>query len=199
MTTSLFDQDVDHGPDPDERRAVRRAVLGGVLHSHRVSQGWSVNDAASAASIAPMTWRRLEEGLDVRRRSLTALDGLLGLPLGTTSRALDDDLAMVAFASAAGDVFTGMDTTDSAAYLDELAERFRSGTVGSRATVRVTAATRYRSGSLGGLTATAGKPPASDLVLAAELVESIWTRPTITPTLQAAVDAVLAAMPELQR
>jgi len=105
---SLFDDpDLRHGPDPAERRAVRRQVLGGILRLIRGRNAWSVNDAASAASIAPMTWRRLEDGLDVRKRTLTALDSLLGQPFGTVRRALDDDLVMVSL--------TGLAEVDTAA------------------------------------------------------------------------------------
>lgn len=74
--------------------AERRFMLARALQSTRASNGWSVNDAASKASIAPMTWRRLEEGLDVRQGTLVALDELLNQPRGTVVRALAADQVM---------------------------------------------------------------------------------------------------------
>lgn len=131
-TTTLFDDhDMDQGPDPGVRRAVRRAVLGGVLHLIRAARGWNVNDAASQAGMAPMTWRRLEDGLDVRRRSLAAVDHLLDEPLGTAQRALDDDLLMLSLAGKHGVDVTAAGPIGAADFLDQLAERFRTGTVSS--------------------------------------------------------------------
>ncbi|MGD9530540.1 MAG: helix-turn-helix domain-containing protein, partial [Pseudonocardia sp.] len=129
---SLFDDpDLDHGPDLAERRTVRRQVLAGILRVIRGRNDWSVNDAASAASIAPMTWRRLEDGLDVRKRTLTALDSLLGQPFGTVRRALDDDLVMVSLTGLADVDASTVAPEDAGAFLDALAERFRTGTVDS--------------------------------------------------------------------
>ncbi|MEU7817075.1 helix-turn-helix domain-containing protein, partial [Pseudonocardia sp. NPDC049154] len=125
---TLFDDpDVDR-PDPAERKNVRRHVLGGLVQIIRARRGWSVNDAASAASVAPMTWRRVEDGLDVRQRTLTALDGLLGVQFGTVKRALDDDLVMLELVDLV-DIGVGMDEAlaDPAGTLAALAERFRTG------------------------------------------------------------------------
>lgn len=104
MTTTLFaDDDVTHASDdPGVRRATRRLALGGALQLIRARQGWNVNEAASRASIAPMTWRRLEDGMPVRERSHAALDQILGLPFGTVKRALNDDLLMVEIVKLAG-------------------------------------------------------------------------------------------------
>lgn len=127
-TQTLFDDPTaEQGPDPAVRRAVRRAVLGGVLQLVRGTRGWAVNDAASHAGIAPMTWRRLEEGLDVRRRSLAALDHLLGEPVGGVQRALDDDLVMLALAGRYGVDVNAVGPADAADCLNHLAERFRTG------------------------------------------------------------------------
>lgn len=204
---SLFDDpDVTTRPDPAERRAVRRHVLGGILQVIRARRAWSVNDGASHAGIAPMTWRRVEEGLDVRQRTLTALDGLLGQPFGTVRRALDDDLAMVQLVRFADIDTEGVDVADPAGFLAALAERFRSGTAPAVLASDVTAHSRPRDraierhsravspetlASLAGIV-----PPMSDLTRAAELVERI-TRRTLTPALENAVAAILAAMPDL--
>lgn len=229
---TLFD-DPDSGarPDPAVRRAVRRQVLGGVLHVIRSRKAWSVNDAASQAGIAPMTWRRVEEGLEVRARTLTALDGLLGQPFGTVRRALDDDAEMRRLAKMA-DVLPldddGMSAGSTAEWLDQLAERFRSGTVsdaGSGPVRRYGSRPAAARAALGGLRARVGDPvsvatvgpdvlrgavdrgviaslaalpipPVSDLTRAAQLVDHI-TRRQLTPALENAVAAILAAMPDL--
>lgn len=90
---SLFEGAVDQ--DATEHRQTRRMALGGALQLIRLRNGWNVNDAASRAGIAPMTWRRLEDGQNVRANSHAAVDKLLGLPFGTVKRSLNDDLLMV--------------------------------------------------------------------------------------------------------
>lgn len=207
--TSLFDEpDADTRPDPAERRAVRRQVLAWVLRTIRARRGWNVNDAASAAGIAPMTWRRLEDALDVRTRTLTALDTLLGQPFGTVRLALDDDATMVAVAGLAEGKVSSVQMDDAAGYLDELAERYRSGashtvTVSGRATVNpppprawpaVDDATRQA------LAAAALHVPAvrpTDLELVNRLVEQL-TRSTVqTSAVRALIQAAAAAVPDL--
>lgn len=224
---SLFDDhDMTTGPDLVKRQAVRRQVLGGILQVIRARNSWSVSDAAAAASIAPMTWRRLEEGLDVRQRTLTALDGLLGQPFGTVRRALDDDGVMTNLVGLTELDTPPVDPADVEGFLDELAERFRTGSVRhvtTRATVAAGASAFARamqnrgaaSANLGGLTASAGglSPEReremlaqlaaasvanypSAITLAAQLVDRI-TRETMTPAIENAVAAILAAMPDL--
>ncbi|QJY51232.1 hypothetical protein [Pseudonocardia broussonetiae] len=222
-------------PDPAERRAVRRLVLAGMLQSIRARNGWSVNDAASRASIAPMTWRRLEDGLDVRRRSLTAVDGLLEQPFGTVSRALNDDLVMVELLRLDRDDVDAVAPETSASYLDALAERQRSGSTGGVHHYRsvtdhigVTGSAASAVANLGALRAQAGggtvaraaaelgalqagTPSVENLLAglaafstpnpgpvsqAAMLVDLITRRP-MTPALENAVAAILAAMPDL--
>lgn len=130
MGETLFDDDdVVLGADPVVRRQVRRAVLAGLLQVVRAQRGWSTNDAASAAKIAPMTWRRLEESNGVRQRSLAAVDGLLGLELGTVVRALEDDLQMVDLVGRIGLDVSTVSPASAGEFLDNLAERFRTGTV----------------------------------------------------------------------
>lgn len=215
--TLFDDDDVDQRPDPAVRQAVRRLVLGGILQVVRTRNAWSVNDAASAASIAPMTWRRVEEGLDVRKRTLTALDELLKQPFGTVRRALDDDLAMVALTQLADVDISEVSPTTAADFLDALAERFRTGTAVEVYRHDVNPLTReytirHAAGTVGinmrglGVTQVPGArpayrvripgPPVSDLTRAAELVDHISRRAT-TPALERAVKALLAAMPDL--
>jgi hypothetical protein len=107
MTAALFEEDVD---TEAERRQIRQLALGGALQLIRGRRAWSVNDAAQHAGLAPMTWRRIEDGLSVRAASHTAVDRLLDLPFGTTRRALNDDLMMVDIVK-----LTGTDTRHVAA------------------------------------------------------------------------------------
>lgn len=128
MTNTLFkDDDVTHASDdPGVQRAIRRLALGGVLQLLRVRRGWKVNEAASRASIAPMTWRRLEDGMPVRQRSHAALDQLLDLPFGSIKRALNDNLLMVDIVKLVG-VDTRHVAADSAAdFLREFGEQTRT-------------------------------------------------------------------------
>lgn len=168
--TLFDDHDVDHRPDQAHRRAVRRHVLAAVLSTWRAERGWSVNDAASKASIAPMTWRRMEQGLDVRRRTLTALDGVLGQPLGTVTRALNDDYLMVSLAGQSAVIAPSDLDDDPAVVLDRVAAR-QNGTHHRRQvvetvgiaseeavgtpTVRVHPATATGAGTAGDVTAAA--------------------------------------------
>lgn len=166
---------INQQPDPRERARVRRTVLGGVLHVVRVRRGWSVNDAAAAATLAPMTLRRVESGLAVRRRSLAALDGMLDQPAGTVERALADDVAMLALARLVVDERPD-DPADVGALLDQLAERFRSGTITSRPSPTL--------------------PVVSELVAAAALLDRLVQHPP-TPAIDHAIDAIVKAMPDL--
>lgn len=195
----IDDQDMDHRPDPTERRTVRRLVLAGVLQGYRNGNGWSVNDAASKASMAPMTWRRLEEGLDVRRRAQSSVDSLLGLPFGTIARALNDDALMIELVMSHGnDVVDARKAKDPASFLDMLAERARSGS----APVHHYRTITDHAPAVDSVTASVSRvsaqvtPPISDLTRAAQLVDQI-TRRTLTPALENAVAAILAAMPDL--
>lgn len=102
-------------------RTVRAVALGGALTLFRQARGWSVNDAAREADLAPMTWRRIENGQTVRDNSLVAVDTLLGLEQGTTRRALADDRLMRGVIQAA----TGQDVT-AAGGLASFAEQTRT-------------------------------------------------------------------------
>jgi transcriptional regulator with XRE-family HTH domain len=188
MDGTLFDQDVDR-PDPEIRSAVRRAVLGGVVKVWRTRKGWSVNDSAAASGMAPMTWRRVEQGMTVRRHAETQIDKLLGQPFGTIRRALDDDPAMVSLSGIAVDAGV---VDDPAAYLDELAERFRSGTVPNG----ITAATRPPSRPIVPAVPVVSAANTADVVLASELVAHMVRGP-LTEAMTNAIASVLAALPDM--
>lgn len=128
MTTALFDNpDVTHAADHEAQRAVRRLALGGVLQLIRARNKWKVADAASHASIASMTWRRVEDGMPVRERSHAALDRLLDLPFGSVKRALNDDLLMVDIVRLAGVDARHVAADNAADFLARFADQMRTG------------------------------------------------------------------------
>lgn len=76
-----------------DTRAVnaRRAALGAAVLQLRTRRRWSVNEAAAATRIAPMTWRRIEAGMPIRSRSMLALARILELPPATVAAAFQGD------------------------------------------------------------------------------------------------------------
>lgn len=164
--------------DAGKRATVRRQALGGALRLLRSHRRWSVQDAAAATGIAPMTWRRVEHGLDVRERTHTALDGLLGRGPGVVARALADDVLMVELVGALGVVVVdGVEDRDAAAFLATFVARLAAGGVDTRPMVRVDGMT--------------------ELELATRLVESLRTGPPLTERTDALIRAALQAMPDL--
>jgi len=128
--TTLFDDHDTANLTAAERRTIRRRALGGALAFVRTGRRWTVNDAASAAGLAPMTWRRLEDGLEVRQRSHSAVDNLLGLPFGTVKRALADDVLMVDLVAATGAVERAtVPDHEAGTFLASYADRVTTGTV----------------------------------------------------------------------
>jgi len=218
MTTTLFDDhENDHRPDPEQRRAARQLALGGVLQYLRAKNVWSVNDAASHAGIAPMTWRRLEDGLDVRQRTHVAIDKLLHAPFGTVKRALGDDWLMYHFLRDHGPelhLISDLDDVTPANVADFLlhfAEDVRGmsprqsanpsmtskWTLGPKATLKHVDATRQEvETALAALSQhiPAGRP--TNLELATQLVERMTALPP-TAAIDEAVHAILKAMPDL--
>jgi hypothetical protein len=122
MTAALFEEDVD---TEAERRQIRQLALGGALQLIRGRRAWSVNDAAQHAGLAPMTWRRIEDGLTVRAASHTAVDRLLELPFGTVRRALNDDLMMVDIVKLTGTDVRHVATDNAAEFLADFARTTR--------------------------------------------------------------------------
>lgn len=112
--------------DPQYRRGMRSLALGGVLQLLRTRENWSVETAAQRAGIGHMTWRRAEDGFTVRRRTYAALDAVLGLPLGTVSRALNDDRLMVELASLVIDT-SNVRADQAATFVETFAQQTLSG------------------------------------------------------------------------
>lgn len=208
MTASLFDdhepQDETHKPDPEMSRAVRQLALGGALQMIRAKNVWSVSDAASKASIAPMTWRRMEDGLDVRQRTHVAIDRLLELPFGSVKRALADDFLMVQVLGATGVETSYVSEATAPQFLASFADRTRA--VNSRPVrepfwiTRLTSNPQQSNSDLEKALAALAHhvPPVapSNLELATQLVERL-TALQPTAAIDDAVHAILKAMPDL--
>lgn len=69
--------------------------FGEVIKRERARRGWSAEDAARRAGVAPKTWQRLEDGKPVRNKTFESVDGLFGLPPGTAVRVWQDGVAGV--------------------------------------------------------------------------------------------------------
>lgn len=212
MTSSLFDDPgmTHRGEDPVDHRAVRRLALGGALQLVRTRNGWNVTQAASHAGLAPMTVRRVEDGLPVRERSYAALDRLLDLSFGTVKRALADDMLMVEVVKLAG-VDTRRVAADNAAeFLAEFGEQTRTDSPrqnrvlghqwSDRSAARrpgpwpaVDDATRRALAEM-----SQHVPPnrPTDLQLVQQMVDQL-TRQPVTPAIDELVQVALKAMPDL--
>lgn len=211
MTAGLFDDPSLYAAATDQQRGQMRALaLGGVLQTLRAGKGWSVEQAAVHAGLGHMTWRRMEDGFNVRAKTYAAVDTLFDLPFGTVRRALNDDLLMVQLIAGVG-VDTGEVTTASApAFVDTFARQTLSraarqtvkaraegvardvGRVRRLASTEDTAAVTTSGAS--GLTV-AGRP-LSDVEAVANVLDRL-TRRAMTPRLERAVRALLDAMPDL--
>jgi transcriptional regulator with XRE-family HTH domain len=64
--------------------------IGEIIREERIARDLTAEEAARRAKVAYKTWQRIEHGWPVRGRSLSGVDRLFGLPLGTTLRARDD-------------------------------------------------------------------------------------------------------------
>lgn len=146
-----------------------------------------------------MTLRRVEDGHSVRAATYTALEGMLGLPFGRIRTALGDDERMVELLDRLGIGFA-----PTAAHPAEQVASFAMAVLDQES---VKPATRARLSTLGIRDALRGNegavsgdlrpaPADSDFRLATGLVERIARRPH-SPKLDAAVDALLDALPEL--
>lgn len=213
MTTLFDDTEVTH--DATEHRAVRRLALGGAIQLVRTRNGWNVTEAAANAGLAPMTWRRVEDGLDVRERSHAALDRVLKVAFGTVKRALADDVQMLELLK-----LTGVDTrhvaSDNAAeFLEAFAEQTRTGSPRQKRMIGPQRSGPVRSGLPGhgpvsswpavdgrtrdALEAMSMHVPAvqpTDLQLVQRMVDQL-TRTAVTPAVRDLIEAALKAMPDL--
>lgn len=159
-------------PDREEdHRRTRRLALGGALQLIRARNRWTVLDAAHHAQLAPMTVRRIEDGLPVRDRSYAALDKLLGLMPGSVKRALADDRVMADFVRAT----TGEDVV---------------GLGGLEAFAGQTRTNSPRQ-------ARAEANPPTELELVNRVIERLTQRAAQTPAIRELVRAAAAALPDL--
>lgn len=208
MESTLFDEtDTDHRPDPAERRRTRLLALGGALQLLRTGRGWNVNDAASAANVAPMTWRRLEEGQAVRRRTHVAVDVLLDQPFGTVERAVADDVLMLNLVAHLGAVDRASVTDDDAGdVLAAYTQRLVTGSTRPVQTGRPSSSPRPGSGwpvvdpaTSAALAALSQHVPAchpTELELVQRTIERLVNLHP-TPAIDALVKAALEALPDL--
>lgn len=184
-TMAMLYDDMDVNDTPERRRQNRRLALGGAVQTFRARQRMNVHAAAAQAGLAPMTLRRVEEGQRVRDASYAQTDDFLGLPVGTTKRALNDDELMVELMRRAG---VDVDAEDNAA---EVVARFAAQTAPAKAHPAVEPHHREA------LAACAQHVPAAATPLdyARELVRSIYG--SEVPELRDVVAAVNRALPDL--
>lgn len=68
-----------------------RLTVGQVVRRERTRRGWSVESAIAACGLGHMTWRRIERGERVQKRSYSGVDHAFGWPAGRTLAAIDAD------------------------------------------------------------------------------------------------------------
>ncbi|WP_409187085.1 helix-turn-helix transcriptional regulator [Amycolatopsis sp. VS8301801F10] len=61
-----------------------RQEFGRAVERARVERGWTADEAARRAGVAPKTWQRIEDGVPVRSLTIAKLDNLFGLPGGVS-------------------------------------------------------------------------------------------------------------------
>lgn len=205
LTAPMNDsQMTQHRPDQDERRVVRRLALGGALQLIRTRHRWNVAAAAAAAGLAPMTWRRVEDGLAVRERTHAVLDGLLELPFGSVKRALADDLRMVEIVTLAGVDTRHVAADNAGEFLAAFAEQTRTGSprqaralshaaAPERPWPAVDADTRR---ALEALSQHVPLVRPTDLEVVQRMIDQL-TRAPVTPAIHDLLGAALKALPDL--
>lgn len=203
MTAGLFDDPSMYAAATDQQRGTMRALaLGGVLQTLRTARGWSVEQAAVHAGLGHMTWRRMEDGFNVRAKTYAAVDTLFELPFGTVKRALNDDLLMVQLIGRVGVDTSEVSTSSAPRFVDTFA----------RQTLSKTAREAVRARAMPGRASSRGAVPdrpeplppplpgnvaaLSDIETAAQLLDRL-TRRRMTPAMDTAVRALLDVMPEL--
>lgn len=171
-----------------DARTIRRLALGGLLQLIRTRDGKNVNTAAAGARLAPMTWRRVEDGLSVRELSLIHVDLWLGVDPGTVKRALQSNAAMTALVGKFAEA-PGIDDTPET-FLARFAAQTRTDSPRQQRVLPSDLALptpRSGNGDAGSLSA---------LELANRLVEQL-ARGEQTDRTRALIAAVSRAMPEL--
>lgn len=178
-------------PPAEDARDVRLLALGGVLQLTRSRHQWTVAEAAAEAQIAPMTWRRVEEGLVVRERTHSALDRMFGLSPGTVKRALADDLVMVDVVKLAGVDARHVAADNAGGFLEDFAAQTLAHTP------RQDRQEGARLKVVGGGAHRELRPPATDLELVNRVVEQLARSRVQTPAVRKLIDAAAAAVPDL--
>ena len=75
---------VDSSDDTPEPGQEFERDFGRTIERERTKRGWTADEAAKRAGVAPKTWQRLEDGRPVRNLTLNKVDRLFRLPEGTT-------------------------------------------------------------------------------------------------------------------
>ena len=97
----------------DDAESMRRCALGAFLRHWRASQGLSIEAMAERAGLSHMSWRRAEDGHELRAKTYNAVETVAQLPAGMVSRALLDDDALIELAGQLG--IAGPDANQSPA------------------------------------------------------------------------------------
>lgn len=203
MGTMTMSDDALFGESGVDREAAEQAAanrmhaLGGLLATYRTRKGLSVERAAVEAGLGHMTWRRAEDGAPVRRKTYAALDTVLGVPVGTVQRALNDDLLMVDLMMTTGEpVSSG--TPDAAATVAQFAHQTNPRaprTVYGTGHATLNVDQKKLEASLATLRTPLGAV-GTDSQVAIHLVERLAAH-TQTPAISGAIKAILEALPDL--
>lgn len=215
MKTLFEESEVTQGEDPEVRRTVRRLALGGGLQIVRARLGLNVNEAAARAKLAPMTFRRLEDGMDVREKSLTAVDRFLDVVVGSVKRALADDMQMIELLKLVGVDVRHVAADNAGEFLAAFADQTRTDSPRQQRVLGPQRSGPDRSGLPGhgpvsgwpaiedhhrdALWSTAQHVPAvqpTDLQLVQRMVDQLTSKP-VTPAVRELIEAALKAMPDL--
>lgn len=180
-------------------RQVRRLALGGGLQYLRAEKHWKVADAASHADVAPMTWRRLEHGLQVRDGSYAKVDELLSLRPGSVKSALADDNAMLDLLRRIGVQIPRQASRDAAAVLEEFARATVANTPRLERVAPAVAPDTMRA-----LAAAASHVPAIQPTVLQQVTRMLEqldqaTAELRTPAVQELIEAAAKAIPDLMR
>lgn len=66
--------------------------FGRIIERERTARGWTAEEAARRARVAPKTWQRLEDGLPVRNLTFSKVDILFRLKRGSIMQAWQEEL-----------------------------------------------------------------------------------------------------------
>jgi DNA-binding XRE family transcriptional regulator len=112
MTTDPRRTD-DTAQQPDGEGAALRQQFGRAVERARVERGWTADEAAKRAGVAPKTWQRIEDGMPVRSLTIAKLDELFGMLHGISFDAYSGNIdPSIAFRSRAMKASVDTRTTD---------------------------------------------------------------------------------------